>query len=193
MDKNIVKLLKTSKIGVMPTDTIYGLVGLALNEKVVESVYQIRKRSPNKPCIILISSIDNLQLFGITLNELIINYLANIWPNPVSVILPCPSEKFKYLHRGTDTLAFRLPKNPELLEILKETGPLIAPSANLEGFPYAKTIAEAKEYFTDQVDFYDDQGKLESDHSTLIKITEGKIIVLRQGKFQIDSLSKNLS
>lgn len=190
--EEIIQILKSGGIGVLPTDTQYGLVAPALNETSVERVYQVRKRSPDKPFIILISSIDDLKLFNITINQLTINYLAQIWPNPISVILPVQSNDFAYLHRGTNSLAFRIPNNTELLNLIKETGPLIAPSANIEGFPYAKTIDEAEEYFKDKVDFYDDQGKLESNPSTLIKIEDGKIEVLRQGVFQINDLLKTL-
>ena len=49
----------------MPTDTIYGVVGQALNKKTVERIYTARKRMPSKPMIILISSVNDLRLFGI--------------------------------------------------------------------------------------------------------------------------------
>lgn len=183
--EKIIKILNGGGIGVLPTDTQYGIVASALNQKAVEKVYTLRKRSPDKPFIILISSLEDLKLFEITLNDTTINYLANIWPNPVSVVLPCNSNKFSYLHRGTNSLAFRIPKNDELISLLKETGPLIAPSANFEGHPYAKTTLEAKEYFKDNIDFYEDVGKLESNPSTLIKIEGEKIEILRQGAFVV--------
>lgn len=184
-DDTVINYLKNGGIGIMPTDTQYGLIASALNKAAVEKVYTLRKRSPNKPFIILISSIDDLKLFDITVNELTMNYLTSIWPNPVSVILPCPSNKFVFLHRGTNTLAFRIPKLPKLLKLLKISGPLIAPSANFEGHPYAKTIPEAKEYFKVNIDFYVDEGKLESNPSTLIKIEGGKIEVLREGIYML--------
>ncbi|MDD2822749.1 MAG: L-threonylcarbamoyladenylate synthase [Candidatus Daviesbacteria bacterium] len=191
--EEIIDTLKNGGVGVIPTDTQYGIVGLALNKNTVEKIYTLRKRSPDKPFIILISSIDELKLFGIDIDDKTSNFLQKIWPNPVSVILPNSSNDFAYLHRGTNSLAFRIPDNTELLQILKETGPLIAPSANIEGFPYSKTIAEAKEYFNDSVDFYEDQGSLESNPSTLIKISEEGIEILRQGIYSTNNLPKTLA
>lgn len=182
-NEEIVHILKSGGVGVLPTDTQYGLVAQALNESAVEKVYELRKRSPSKPFIILISSIDDLKLFDINSDEKTMNFFKKIWPNPVSIILPVNSNKFAYLHRGTNSLAFRVPDNQELLNILSETGPLIAPSANIEGHPYAKTIDEAKNYFKNSVNFYEDKGLLESNPSTLIKIEDGNIEVLRQGKY----------
>jgi L-threonylcarbamoyladenylate synthase len=63
---------------------------------------------------------------------------------------------------------------------------LVAPSANPEGLEPAKNISQARNYFSNQVDFYADSGKLESEPSTLIKISEdGKIEVLRVGQVKI--------
>ena len=56
-DKNLIKTLKDGGVIVMPTDTIYGMVGRAEDISVVKRIYKIRKRNPDKPCIILISDI----------------------------------------------------------------------------------------------------------------------------------------
>lgn len=181
------QILKRGGVGVIPTDTIYGIVAPALNENAVERVYALRKRSPDKPCIILISSIDDLKLFNINLDEKTKDFLEKIWPNKVSVILACPNAKFYYLHRGTKTLAFRLPHFALLTSLLHKTGPLIAPSANFEGEPPAQTIEEAKKYFGDKVDFYLDAGKLNSLPSTLIEIENNEIKVLREGTVVMSS------
>lgn len=181
----LIKILKSGDIAVIPTDTIYGLVGQALKPETVKRIYQARRRSPDKPLIILISDIKDLRLFGVKLTEKDKAFLQQYWPGELSVILPCATGKLKYLHRGTKTLALRLPKKESVLEILKSTGPLVAPSANPEGLPPARDIAEAKKYFGGQVDCYYGRGELTAPASTLIKLTDGVVEVLRQGKFQI--------
>lgn len=177
----LITILKKGGIGVLPTDTIYGLVGQALLKKTVEKIYKLRKRNPKKSFIILISSIKDLNLFKIKINKKTEEILKKIWPGKVSVILKSPSKKFFYLHRGAKTLAFRLPKKSNLLKLLKKTGPLVAPSANLEGLKPAETIKEAKKYFGDKVDFYINEGRTKSLPSTLIAIKKGKIIIKREG------------
>lgn len=182
----IIKLLKSGKVGVVPTDTIYGIVGSALNPKTVEEIYILRKRGTDKPMIILISSLEDLKKFGILVTVAEINFLKKVWPNPVSVILPCPDEKFTYLHRGKKSLAFRIPKDKNLLKILKKAGPLVAPSANLEKEKSAETIAESRQYFGDRISFYIDEGRLKSKPSTIVRLYEdGTRIVLREGSFKI--------
>ena len=170
----------------MPTDTIYGVVGSALNPKTVDKIYNFRKRDISKPMIILISAIADLKKFGIVITSKQRDFLNKNWPNPVSVILPCPGEKFAYLHRGKKSLAFRQPKNGNLRKLLKETGPLVAPSANPEKEKPAETIEEAKNYFGNKMAFYTDAGELKSKPSTIVRLYEdGKCIIVRQGTYKI--------
>ena len=183
--EQIVQLLKSGKIGVIPTDTIYGIVGSALNSKVVERIYHLRKRAIDKPMIILVSNLNGLKKFAIKLTKDQRDFLKKNWPNPVSVVLPCLSEKFTYLHRGINSLAFRIPKDKGLVELLKQTGPLVAPSANFAGEKPSENIDDAKDYFGDQVDFYIDGGAIKSVASTLIEFKEGVPKVLREGNFKI--------
>jgi O-6-methylguanine DNA methyltransferase len=80
-------LLKEGAIGVIPTDTIYGICASAFNRKSVEKVYKLRRRNPNKPCIILISSFDDLKKFNVRLNSWQRKILEKLWPGKISVAL----------------------------------------------------------------------------------------------------------
>ena len=179
--KEAVHALTRGGVGIVPTDTIYGISGLALRKRTVEKIYRLRKRNPKKPMIVLIGSLADLKKFGVRLRHSEHALLTRLWPGKVSVILPCDSEKFSYLHRGTKTLAFRLPRPTWLRKLLQKTGPLVAPSANREGESSAKTIREAKKYFKNNVDFYVDAGRFDSQPSALLKIERGRVVVLRKG------------
>ena len=166
---NEAEMLKQGKIGVLPTDTIYGIVASALNEEAIARVYEVKGRATTKKTIILISSLDDLRAFGVILTEGQQKNLNRFWPGPVSIIVP-------------GDIAFRIPDDPSLIAFLKESGPVIAPSANPEGLPPAETIEEAKKYFGNMVDFYIDGGKRVGEPSTLIRLEEnGAMTVLRQG------------
>jgi L-threonylcarbamoyladenylate synthase len=174
-------LLKEGAIGVIPTDTIYGICTSAFNKKSVEKVYKLRKRNPNKPCIILISSFDDLKKFNVKLKFWQRKILQKLWPGKISAILSCRDAKFSYLHRGTNSLSFRLPKDKLILNILKISGSIIAPSANWEGYEPARNVKSAQRYFVNKV-FYLDRGNLISKPSTLIDLREKKIKILREGE-----------
>jgi L-threonylcarbamoyladenylate synthase len=183
-------ILKKGGIGVISTDTIYGLVGSALSPETVERIYRVRRRNPRKPSIILISSLKDLAKFGVKLSSREKKFLENIWPGRVSVILACPYKKFAYLRRGKGRLAFRLPKNKYLIDLIRRVGPLVAPSANLEGLPPAKNIREARRYFGDKVDFYLSlRGGKSRLPSTLISLGGKNIEIVRPGSVSAEVLS----
>ncbi|MEX0919083.1 MAG: L-threonylcarbamoyladenylate synthase, partial [Candidatus Paceibacterota bacterium] len=179
-EKAIIEL-QQGGIGVMPTDTLYGLVGSARQPATVEKIYQLKGREKDKPLIVLISSLDDLSSLGVKLTPAEKAVCADYWPGPVSIVLSCPLEKLDYLHRGTKTLASRLPADPDLCSFIRQTGPLVAPSANPAGAEPAQTIKEARGYFGEKIDFYlAGQEPLVGQASKLIRPTaDGRIEVLR--------------
>jgi L-threonylcarbamoyladenylate synthase len=189
-NKNLIKVLKNNGIAVMPTDTIYGIVARAEDKPAVERIYKIRQRNPEKPCIILIGKISELKKFGVSLSQKQKFQLKKYWPlgraqgfqpGPVSVVLDCKADKLKYLHRGTKTLAFRMPNIRELRDLLLQAGPLLAPSANLEALPPSKNITEAKKYFGHQVDLYVDGGEILGLPSKIIQLhKDGSVSIIRE-------------
>lgn len=178
--KNLIEILKKGGIGVMPTDTIYGILGSALKKETVERIYKVKKREKKKPFIILISDAKDLKIFGIKVKPFQRKLMKKFWPGPVSLIFELKSKKFSYLHRGKNSLAFRVPKPKWLRDLLKKTGPLVAPSANISGLPFSKTIQETKKYFGAKVDFYFDAGKIDKKPSTLIDIRKKEFEILRK-------------
>jgi L-threonylcarbamoyladenylate synthase len=180
--KKAVNILNKGGIGILATDTIYGIVGQAVRRKTVERIYGVKGRNPKKPFIILISSIAELKKFNIQHPYKLefVRMLDKVWPGKVSIIFPCPHEKFSYLHRGTKALAFRLPNKKSLINILKKTGPLVAPSANPEGLPPAINLKEAKKYFGENIDFYLAGGTVKGKPSKLVKIIGRNIVVIRK-------------
>lgn len=183
--KEVAGVIKNGGIAVLPTDTIYGIVGLASDKTAVERIYKLRRRTSSKPMIILASSVEQIAELGVkvTLKQKAI--FKKLWPNPVSIVIDCPSQKLHYLHRGKKSLAFRIPNNEFLLNLLKITGPIVAPSANFEGGSPAKNIDQAKKYFTDSVPLYVDTGQLDYPPSTVVKLEKNKLILLRQGATSI--------
>jgi L-threonylcarbamoyladenylate synthase len=180
-------LLKKGQIGVLPTDTLYGLVASAMDRDAVERVYRARGRDEGKPCIVLIADVADIGRFipRASLSNRITQWLEAWWPGKVSVILPCLDERFAYLHRGTNTIAFRVPDKPELCNLLLETGPLIAPSANPQGMKPAETADEARTYFDGTVDFLADGGRQSGEPSTVVRFEDGKPVVVREGAAKI--------
>lgn len=173
------------KVGVLPTDTIYGIHASAFVKSAFEKIYKIKNRDLDKPFIVLISSLSDLEKLGVTLSVKENKLLQNIWPNKISILLNQPDKNFDFLNKGTQKIAIRMPNYPVLLELIKQTGPLVSTSANLQNKPSAKSIKEVKQYFGEKIDFYVDRGILENSASTLVEITNKKFKIIRQGDYKL--------
>lgn len=158
MTKEIIEGIQNKELIVIKTDTLYGIIGTALDRDVVERIYSIKERNPLKPFIILIHDILELERFNIYLDEHQKEYCLDLWRSePTSIIFEI--DGCDYLHRGRGSLAFRIPQDKFLQKILTETGPLVAPSANPEGKAPARNIHEAQAYFGEAINMYIDGGE----------------------------------
>lgn len=182
VDKAADYLLTARAIGVTPTDTVYGVVARASDQAAVTRLYELKRRE-HKPGTLIAASVDQLVELGFKRRYL--QAVENFWPGPVSVVVPCI--ELEYLHQGVGSLAVRIPDKAELLQLLAKTGPLLTSSANQPGKPPATTVAEAQAYFGNGVDFYEDGGNLSgAKPSTVIRVIDDAIEVLRQGAVHID-------
>ena len=184
-DDYVPMLINKGGVGVIPTDTLYGLVGSAFSIKAVERIYDLKNRNEKKSLIILISSIEDLKKFGVEVTEKAKIFMQKFWPGKMSIVLPFNNKKLDYLDRMDGTLAFRFPDKKDLIELLEKTGALVAPSANPEGKEPAKNLEEVMKYFDNKVDFFVDGGEINSAPSTLVKIVGDKIEILREGAVKI--------
>lgn len=181
MFNDAIKALLSGGVGVIPTDTVYGLVARAEDPEAVKRAYKLKDRD-SKPGPIIAANVDQLVKLGIKRRYL--KPIEQYWPGPVSVVVP---HNIDYLSQSVGAQPFRIPDNKELLNLLNFTGPLLATSANLAGQPTATTIEEAKAYFKDKVDFYVDGGDLTNNKpSTIIRIVDDAIEVLREGAVKIN-------
>ncbi|HSX05272.1 MAG TPA: L-threonylcarbamoyladenylate synthase [Candidatus Saccharimonadales bacterium] len=182
LDPKVTELLTSGAVGVIPTDTVYGLVCLATSQPAVERLYAMKQRE-NKPGTLIAGQLQ--QLIDLGLKARYLRAVEHYWPNPLSVIIPCTD--LAYLHQGKVSLAVRIPADETVRSLLLQTGVLLTSSANQPGQPVATTVAEAQSYFANDVDFYVDGGAI-TDHvpSTVIRIVDDAIEILREGAVKID-------
>ena len=184
-DKQLTTLLHQGAVGVIPTDTVYGLVCCAADEKAVTRLYALKDRH-TKPGTVIAASVEQLVQLGIKRRYL--TAVEQYWPNPLSIEIP---HQIDYLNQGTGRQAFRIPADDTLRALLEVTGPLQTTSANQPGEPEATTVAAAQEYFGNSVDFYVDGGDLSGRKpSTLIRIVDDAIEVIRDGAVKIDETGR---
>ena len=187
VNEKAIEILKHGGIGVLPTDTVYGVVAKATKQHAVERLYALKQRE-RKPGTIVAASVQQLVDLGIAKE-----FLAGgekYWPASLSVVLPL-EDTHAYIHQGIDTVAVRVVADQRLREVLEQTGPLVTSSANHPGMPEATTVQEAINYFGDKVDFYVDGGDLsERTPSTIIRVgKDGTPEIIREGAVKLNIIN----
>jgi L-threonylcarbamoyladenylate synthase len=182
-DNELVRLLRGGGVGVLPTDTIYGLSCSSLNEAAVKRIHSLKRRDKRKPFVVLISDTTQLGELGIISTD--VAQALRYWPGKLTII--CEAKKApNWLEMGTGTLAVRQPALGELRSLIARTGPIVSTSVNLAGQEPATDTKSAQKYFGDKLDFYVDSGKLSGEPSTIVKASFGKLEVLRPGAVKIN-------
>lgn len=178
------KISQPGTVGVIPTDTVYGIVARAADKVAVDRLYKLKNRD-KKPGTIIASSIEQVVELG--LKRRYLTAVEQFWPGPISIIIPCADPELSYLHQGVMSLAVRIPSDTVLRELLKKTGPLLTSSANQPGEPTATTIKQARATFGTAVDYYINGGDLSGNKaSTIIRVVDDAIEVIRDGAVKID-------
>ena len=172
-------MLNNGMIGIIPTDTIYGLVGAASNPDAIHRMYHIKERKRQPGTTI---AANPGQLIKLGFPEATITEVAHYWPAALSVEMSAINIP-EYLSTGQPVMAARVPDFDDLRSLLGKTGPLMTTSANKPDAPTATNIQAAIDYFGDEVDFYVDAGdRGDRPPSTIIGFeTDGQIIIYRQG------------
>lgn len=184
-DKQIPAFLHRGLIGVLPTDTLYGVACIATNKTSVKRLYALKHRE-RKPGTIIASNIEQLVSLGIKKRYL--TAISKFWPGPISIVVPTDNPTLTYLDMGKGTLALRVIADKALVDLLENTGPLLTSSANMPGKEPANNVSEAQKYFGEHVDFYVDGGDYSGRRaSTIIRIIDDSIELLRDGAVKIDS------
>lgn len=162
--------IKNGGVGVIATDTIYGLCASIRFPEAIKRIYHIKERDFTKKLPVLVADYNQLVLCGVTINAAQRRALETVWPGPVSAELPCLSTEHEYLHKGTHLLLVRMPAAQELNEVLKDIGPIVATSANKAGQPTPSDLEEIKQQLPD-LDFYI-EGPVGDTPSRLVRVHE---------------------
>ena len=187
-DETLINEIKRGAVGVLPTDTVYGLSASAINPEATKKLYTLKNRE-RKPGTVIAASCEQLIRLGV--DKKYVDNAKAFWPNPISIILPVGAQ-LDYLSQGLGSIAFRVVADVPMRRLLEKTGPLLTSSANDPGAPPATTIQMAKDYFKDKVAYYLDGGIKSNNPSTIIQISNTGVKIIRQGVFVLPPDAKVL-
>jgi L-threonylcarbamoyladenylate synthase len=184
-----VALLQAGQLVALPTETVYGLFGLALDNTVVEKVYRVKNRQHDHALNLNISSFEQMKYFSQNQPKYLEKLYNKFMPGSLTVILEANKRVPSLVNYGMPTVGFRMPDNQTTLEILRQTGPMVGPSANLTGNPSPKTAQDVLSDLSGQI-----AAVLKADESisgidsTIVDLTGELPTILRQGALTLSEI-----
>jgi L-threonylcarbamoyladenylate synthase len=159
----------------IPTETVYGLVCDWRDEVARNRIYELKQRDFGKPLAMFASDRAMLEAAGVNFNETAEKIFEAFCPGPITMIVDGAENQ---------TIGFRIPDHPLVLEILKQYGkPLASTSANRSGEPNALSVSEALGMLDGYPEVVVDEGAIsaQAQASTVIQIKETCWNILRPG------------
>lgn len=134
--KKAADILKKGGLVGMPTETVYGLAGNALDKNCVEKIFAAKGRPSDNPLIVHISRIEQWADLVKSVPETALDLAEKFWPGPLTIILEKSDAVPQEICGKMTTVAVRMPNHEAALRLIDEAGfPLAAPSANTSGKP----------------------------------------------------------
>jgi L-threonylcarbamoyladenylate synthase len=176
-------LLEEGELVAIPTETVYGLAGNALNEQAVLKIFEAKNRPTFDPLIVHVKSKEQIHEFAESQGEALNSFLDMIWPGPVTILLPKKENIPDVTTSGLNTVALRMPDHPLTLELLSLLPfPLAAPSANPFGYISPTTPEHVQTGLGGTIRYILDGGPSQVGiESTIIEVGPEEIVVHRLG------------
>lgn len=185
--------LKSGRLVVLPTDTLYGIGADAFDSTAVSSLLSAKRRGRDMPVPVLVGSWHTIDGLVYSVRPGARELIRAFWPGGLSLVVQQAPSLSWDLGDTRGTVMVRMPLHPVALELLREVGPLAVSSANVSGSAPATTVEEARAQLGENVSVYLDGGIAEhAVASTIVDMTGEHPRVLRAGAVAVGAIAEVL-
>lgn len=187
--------IRSGALVVLPTTTYYALSCDATNPEALRKVFAAKKRSPDKPLIVLVDSLGMMKPLAREIPGALKELEWRLGSRGLTYVLGATDMVPDEVTAGTSTVAVRVERNEVVQELLSQVGlPIVAPSANIEGEPPPRKLDEAVAPLRDWIEVavrWWPSGASEA--STIVDLTGPGFSVLREGTVPASDIEKVLA
>ena len=191
--REAVDCLGQGGIVALATESFYALAAGVTYPEAIERIARMKGGRAKKPILVLIGEKHQLGHLISTIPPLAEPLMDRFWPGPLTLIFPALSHLPSRLTQKTGTIGIRLPKVPNLLSLLRETGPVTGTSANRSGAPPARTAQEVQEVFGKTIDLILDSGLTPGGRPSTVMSVLGECHIIRRGSIPAESIDQALA
>ncbi|MBQ6282751.1 MAG: threonylcarbamoyl-AMP synthase [Bacilli bacterium] len=175
--------IKSGKLVIFPTETVYGIGADGLNSDAINDIFKAKGRKNDNPLILHVSSIDMVYRIAKNINDTELKLMNRFFPGPLTIIFD-KNECVPYAATGgLDTVGIRMPSNIIANKLIEYSDtPIAAPSANVSGKPSGTNISDIIDELGNKVSCIIDGGDTKIGvESTVVRVINNKIHILRPG------------
>ncbi len=183
------EIIKKGGIVAFPTETVYGLGADAWNGSAISKIYEIKGRPADNPLIVHLHEKKQIHDFCSNIPEHAHTLIDTFWPGPLTLVLKKRPEVLDAVTAGLDTVALRIPDHSIALDLIRRTGPLVAPSANRSGKPSPTKAEHVLADFGNACEVLDGNATNIGLESTVIDLSDEEPIILRPGMIGREEIS----
>lgn len=185
--------LTAGQLVALPTETVYGLGANGLDPVAVSKIFAAKNRPSFDPLILHQRSRQEVFRYARSVPAEA-EMLADLWPGPLTMVLPKTKEVPDLVTSGLDTVALRVPSHPLMLEVLGRVDfPVAAPSANPFGFVSPVTARHVADQLGERIDYILDGERCTIGlESTIVGFADGRATVLRKGGTPVEQIEAML-
>lgn len=180
MDK-IQLTLQKGGAAILPTETVYGLFAQALNEEAVNHVYGLKKRPRDKALNLNVADLQTIYDYSKDQPVFLDKLYQAFLPGPLTIILKVSDKVPTWINSGMKTVGFRVPAYQATLDLIRQCGVLIGPSANISGQASGLVFKEIQAQFAQELEGIEDDLALTGLDSTILDLSDAQARILRQG------------
>ena len=181
-----VEVLREGGVIIYPTDTVYAY-GCDINDKrAIEKIYWIKRIGRNKPLSFIFSDISEISEYTRNISQQAFKIMKKAFPGPYTLIFKATKLVPRVASTNQKTIGVRIPDNNIALELVRKLGrPIMSASVNTATGDYIVEPRDLEKIYRNEVDLVIDAGPRVSQPSTVLDLTEGVPVVIRQGKGEI--------
>jgi len=186
--------LEEGKLVGIPTETVYGLAGNALDPEAVALIFETKNRPNFDPLILHTSSLERVGDFVAAFPEKLKQLAETFWPGPLTLLLPKKPIVPDLVTSGLDRVAVRVPKHPLTLALLDALDfPLAAPSANPFGYISPTWPSHVEVQLGEKIPYILDGGACAVGlESTIVGMEDDELVVYRLGGLEVAEIEKSV-
>ena len=188
------EILNNDGVVVLPTETVYGIGTNSLSDKGLNKLYELKNRPVNKPISVVISNKEMINKVAKNITERQWKVISKFFPGPLTIVLDKQDYLSDILTAGLNTIGVRMPDNEIALKLIELVGvPFATSSANVSGEPAFTNLSSIQEVFKDKIDYYIDGGDSKIGvASTVVRVTDDDVIILREGTISKEQIEEAL-